>query len=302
MSWPSYLIGRFSGGHVWPVLRGHRGKRQVTPSTLAKYRDCFESWIRPRFGNKDITEISKLAVLELRQAMVDKQLSIARQYSVIMFVKSLLKFCRSTLSITCLDPSEIKLPRRPPPQVEYLSNAEIRSVLDAIDLTHVTGWRLRALIEVFLSTGMRVSEALSLKRQQFDADAKEAEIIGKGKRKRTVFFSQRCRSWVQQYLDRRVDDHPLVFVTTGYPVHPCRREDLSRFFRNLKARIGLTKKLTPHIFRHTFCTTLRNNGADILFSHNSDVVNLINWPALLISPTTTSCFQAARLFLPLNRN
>jgi len=76
-------------------------------------------------------------------------------------------------------------------------------VLDAIDLTHLTGWRLRALIEVFLSTGIRVSEALSLKRQQFDSGAKEAEIIGKGKRKRTVFFSQRCRSWVKQYLDRR---------------------------------------------------------------------------------------------------
>jgi len=70
-------------------------------------------------------------------------------------------------------------------------------------------------------------------------------------------------------LTKEQFEHPLVFVTTGYPVHPCRREDLSRFFRNLKARIGLTKKLTPHIFQHTFCTTLRNNGADI--SHIKDL-------------------------------
>src|SRR5260370_20815174 len=193
-----------------PYLNFCQSERQVAPSTLAKYRDCFESWIRPTFGKKEVSEISRLAVLELRQAMVDKQLSVARQYSVIMFLKSLLKFCRSTLSIACLDPSEIKLPRRPSPQVEYLTNGEIRRVLDAIDMTHVTGWRLRALIEVFLSTGMRVSEALSLKRQQFDSGAKEAEIIGKGKRKRTAFSSQRHRSWVQHYLDRRVADHPAV--------------------------------------------------------------------------------------------
>lgn len=58
-----------------------------------------------------------------------------------------------------------------------------------------------------------------------------------------------------------VDQH--VFVTTGYPVRPLAREDVSRFFQLLKQKAGLTKKFTPHVLRHTFCTTLRNNGADI---------------------------------------
>ena len=145
-----------------------------------------------------------------------------------------------------------------------LTNGEIQQVLDAIKTETFTGLRLRALIEVLLSTGMRISEALSLKRMQFDAGRTEAEIVGKGKKRRTIFFTQRCRLWVQEYLNRRIDDHPNVFVTTGYPVRPLGpREDISRFFQNLKTKAGLGKKFTPHILRHTFCTILRNNGADI---------------------------------------
>jgi integrase/recombinase XerD len=246
-----------------PFLSFCESERHVAPSTLAKYRDCFQSWIQPTFGNKDVSEISRIAVLELRQAMVDQHLSVARQYSVIMLLKTFLKFCRSTLGLSCLDPSEVKLPKRPLPQVEYLTNPEIQRVLDSIDTHRITGLRLRVLIEVLLSTGMRISEALSLRREQFDADKSEAEVIGKGRRRRTVFFTQRCRLWVQEYLRHRIDLDPRVFVTTGYPVRPLAREDVSRFFQLLKKRAGLSKKFTPHILRHTFCTTLRNNGADI---------------------------------------
>jgi len=246
-----------------PFLSFCEAERHVAGSTLAKYRDCYESWIGPTFGNMEVSDITRLGVLELRQAMVDRNLSVARQYSVIMFLKSFLKFCGRTLGVSCLDPAEIKLPKRPAPNVEYLTNGEIQRVLDAIKVDTFTGLRLRALVEVLLSTGMRISEALSLKRLQFDAGKTEAEIIGKGKRKRTIFFTQRCRLWVQEYLNRRVDDDPAVFVTTGYPVRQLKREDISRFFQNLKLRAGLTKKFTPHVLRHTFCTILRNNGADI---------------------------------------
>ena len=87
-------------------------------------------------------------------------------------------------TLSCLDPAEIKLPKRPAPEVEYLTNGEIQRVLDAIK------------VDTF--TGMRISEALSLKRLQFDDGKSEAEIIGKGKWRRTIFFTQRCRLWVQE--------------------------------------------------------------------------------------------------------
>lgn len=87
--------------------------------------------------------------------MMDRQLSVA-QYSIVMCLKSFLKFCRSVLAVTCLDPSELQLPKRRAPNVEFLTNEEIQKVLDAINVSTFTGVRLRALVELLLATGMRI--------------------------------------------------------------------------------------------------------------------------------------------------
>jgi integrase/recombinase XerD len=248
-----------------PYISFCRVERHSESSTIDKYRECFRVWILPWLGNRELVELNRLEILRLRQAMDNRELSVARQYSIIMCLKSLLKFCRSTLRIPCLDPAEIALPKREVPHVEYLDNDEIQRVLDAINVHTFAGIRLRALAELLLATGMRISEALALLRAPFEADQCEVDIVGKGKRRRAVFFSARCKFWIKHYLRRRIDDDPALFVTTGFPVRKFRREDAHRFFANLRRKAGLTKRLTPHVLRHTFCTNLRNNGADISF-------------------------------------
>lgn len=61
-----------------------RAERHASPSTVAKYRDCYRAWLAPMFGLKDQSSIDRLQVLKLREQMMDKQLSVSRQYSVIM--------------------------------------------------------------------------------------------------------------------------------------------------------------------------------------------------------------------------
>ncbi len=240
-----------------------RAERHVSSGTLAKYTDCYTSWLAPWLGQLEVENINRLQILDMRQAMVDRPLSIDRQYSVIMCLKGLLKFSRTSLKLNCLDPAEIKAPKRKAPDVQYLNNEEIQRMLNAINTVSFTGIRLRALVELLLSTGMRISEALSLKREPFDMDHTEVEIVGKGKLKRDVFFTDRCRYWIKQYLNKRVDDSPYLFVTTGYVPKKLAKEDLSRFFAALRKKAGINKKLTPHMLRHTFCTNLLHNGADI---------------------------------------
>ncbi len=254
---------------VWeafePFINYCRDERQNEPSTIDKYRDCFRVWILPWLGNREITELNQMEILRLRGAMVKRGLSAARQYSVIVCLKGLLKVSRTVFDISCIDPAQITLPKREAPDVEYLNNEEVQRTLNAININTFAGIRLRSLAELLLDTGLRISEALSLAREPFDNDQTDFEVVGKGKRRRTVFISARSRFWVKEYLKRRIDNDPALFVTTGYPVQRCRREDLHRFFSNLRAKVGLTKRLTPHILRHTFCTNLRNNGADISF-------------------------------------
>jgi integrase/recombinase XerD len=233
--------------------------------TVWKYGECFQSWITPVLGNYELEVLTALDVMSLKKAMVNKGLSPSRQYSVIIVLKTFLRFCIDVLKIKALDPKEIKLPDRGKPHVVVLTKEEIQKMLLSISTYTFSGARLRALIEVLLATGMRISEGLSLERKTFDVGADHTEIVGKGKKYREVFFNSRCHSWVQHYLNKRLDNHPALFVTTGHNPNRLCREDISRFFIQLRARAGLDKKVTPHVLRHTYCTTLLNNGADIMF-------------------------------------
>lgn len=246
-----------------PFLLYCRVERQYSEESQAKIKECFQSWLLPAFGSRELISIKAVDILAFRQAMAARNLSIARQYGLLMTLKLFLKFCRSVLEIDCFDPANIKLPRRKIPKVEYLTNAEIVAMRENIDISRVLGVRTRALFEALLATGMRISEVLSLNRDSIDFQAKDATIVGKGSKTRTVFFTDDSLQWIRKYLALRRDNHLALFVTSGIPPRRLRRGDIPQFFKVPARLAGIEKQVTPHLLRHTFCTNLRNNGADI---------------------------------------
>jgi site-specific recombinase XerD len=248
---------------VEPFLLYCRVERQYAEETQSKIKESFRSWLLRHFGSLKLSDIKPMNVLSFRQAMAAKNLSIARQYGLLMILKLFLKFCRTVLEINCLDPSSIRLPRRKTPQVEYLTNAEIEAMRESIDSSRALGVRTRAIFETLLASGMRISELLSLNRDSIDPATKEAIITGKGSRMRTVFFTDESLKWIQRYLSFRKDNRPALFVTYGEKPMRLRRGDIPRFFETAAKLAGIEKRVTPHLLRHTFCTNLRNNGADI---------------------------------------
>jgi integrase/recombinase XerD len=246
-----------------PFLIHCQVERQYSDESLAKIRECLRSWLLPQFGGLAVNRLRALHVLAFREAMSRRELSTARQYSLLMTLKLFLKFCRTVLEIECLDPASIRLPRRPTPKVEYLTNSEIQALRGCIDTARVSGLRMRALFETLLGTGMRISEALSLNRDSIDSSANSTVIVGKGGKSRTIFFSDEVLHWVGRYVQRRTDLNPALFVTYGGSPKRLSRGDVPRFLRALAREAGIHKHVTPHLLRHTFCTNLRNNGADI---------------------------------------
>jgi integrase/recombinase XerD len=216
-------------------------------------------------GERELVEIGLMDVLEFRRKMMERRLSVSRQYSLLVVLKLFFRFCRVVLKFETIDPAELKLPKRPYRRVEFLTAPEIQKLICAIPTHTFTGMRLRALVEVLLTTGLRISEALSLNRASIDRQNHEAEIIGKGNRPRTVFFSQGCLAWIDRYLAFRRDTCPALFITTGRVPRRLGRADMSKAFKRLRRLSGITKRLTPHMLRHTFCTSLLHNGADIMF-------------------------------------
>jgi integrase/recombinase XerD len=145
----------------------------------------------------------------------------------------------------------------------FLTKEEIEAFLGTIDIFQMKDLRFRAVVETILGTGMRISEVLSLNRKDLNWKKKEAKIIGKGNKERTVFFTDRALGWIRRYLEKRHDLCEAVFVTN---VDPRRLTpgDMWRFFKRHREKAKISKKLTPHILRHTVATNLVFNGCPIV--------------------------------------
>jgi site-specific recombinase XerD len=117
------------------------------------------------------------------------------------------------------------------------------------------------------STGLRVSELCSLTRD-LDLRADEFSIRGKGEKVRVVFLSKEAKDAIKGYLDKRKDMDDALFVQYGKNAKS--KKDLrltprsvERIIKHYAIKAGITKKVTPHIIRHSFATDLLQNGADI---------------------------------------
>ena len=124
---------------------------------------------------------------------------------------------------------------------------------------------MRTLMELLLATGMRISECLSINRNDIDWEHKEIEIIGKGNKPRTVFFTDRAAEWVRKYLERRHDNGDPLFLSFSRKRRRLTQYDMTKMFRHYVHLSGVRKRVTPHILRHTMATTMLHNGCDIAF-------------------------------------
>ena len=239
-----------------------RYELNFSPQTILKYQDSLRCFIRDA-GDKAVEEYEVQEFVRLKRLMMERGVSEARIASVVYAVRSFLMYCRNFLNLEVLNPKQIRPPKRFRREVVFLTKEEIEAFIGTINVELWNGLRFRALVEVLLGTGMRIGEALSLNRRMINWEKREAKVIGKGNKERTVFFTQRSLDWLTKYLEKRNDTHEAIFVTRK-PVNRLSRDDVWRFFDRHRKLAKIYKKLTPHILRHTVATNLVFNGCPIV--------------------------------------
>ncbi len=158
-----------------------------------------------------------------------------------------------------------KLGRKLPDTLDY---PEILKLLDAIDMSTPEGARNRAMLEVLYSSGLRVSELVELRMGNVYFDIGFLRVIGKGNKERLVPCGKDALKFLKSYIE---DVRIHVPVQKGFESHVFlnrRGKKLTRVFvfmviKDLAARIGLKKSISPHTFRHSFATHLIEGGADL---------------------------------------
>ena len=156
---------------------------------------------------------------------------------------------------------------------EYLTKAEIGRLIKAAK-SNRHGLRDSTMILIGYIHGLRVSELIGLDRVHVNLDKSEFSVRGKGSKLRIVFISETAKEALGQYLGKRADVDPALFVS--YPKQGlvnrvnAKRESMrltarsvQRLVKYYATKAGILKNVHPHTLRHSFATDLLVNGADI---------------------------------------
>jgi site-specific recombinase XerD len=209
---------------------------------------------------------------QLASRSVNRMLSVLRSY---------LKYLIEMDYKVPVPPEAIKLVKteRKHPQVAELN--ELIRLIEApshLETDKLVNLRNRAMLEVLFSTGMRISELVSLNRNQIDGTGR-IFIMGKGKKERFVYLTQRAQYYLDQYLVVRNDNFPALFIPySGRNVNNLRKRISTNYLQEkikwYRDKLRINVPTSAHSLRHGFATYLAEEGASpaaiqILLGHES---------------------------------
>ena len=166
----------------------------------------------------------------------------------------------NTIGEKALSPDVVVLAKTGMRDLDLITGNELKRMFECAEGDTLQDLRNTAILHTLFSTGLRVSELVSLKRD-VDFTTRELSIRGKGEKVRVIFFSEECIDSIKNYLKKREDMSEHLFSGRGDNALTTRT--VERIIYKLAREAGIAKQVTPHIIRHMFATTLLINGADI---------------------------------------
>ncbi len=265
------LIGEFL-----EYLEVERNCSKLTIRDYRHYLDVFKDWFSSTQSGKSIENLNLSIIRKYRvflsNRVDEKGLSLKRvtQNYYIIALRSFLRYLIKNDHET-LEPSKIDLPKTESRSLKFLDKDQVDRLVISIDTDSIEGKRDRAILELLFSTGLRVSELISLNRDKINLERREFGIIGKGGRARVVFISDRAAKWLSEYLHTREDIYnPLFIRYSGREIPENRGEKMRLTARSIERIVKkyvraarLPVDATVHTLRHSFATDLLTNGADL---------------------------------------
>jgi site-specific recombinase XerD len=198
------------------------------------------------------------------------ELQKATQNYHLIALRSFLKYCAKR-NIPALTADKIELARTTRKQVTFLAKDELDRLFAEPKLDTLPGLRDRAILELLFSSGLRVSELVSLDRDHINLKRREFMVRGKGQKDRPIFISDAAAHWLSQYIEKRTDTTRPLFVRysgrkavdTSGNFHRLTARSVQRMVSRYALLAGITKHVSPHTLRHSFATDLLMNGADL---------------------------------------
>lgn len=257
-----------------------KGLSSNTQRNYYQYLSLFVKWLKNenlldlkphQLSAKHIWDYRLFLARGHKTARGDNLTKKSQNYYLIA-LRALLSFLAER-DIESLPSSKIKLAKQKDEEtLSFLEVTDIEKILDIPDVSTPKGLRDRTILELFFSSGMRISELTALNQDQLTMlkDKRtdrtyELSIVGKGKHIRTIFISPRAAEWIRKYLKKRHDvDKPLFTnLTKNGASKRLTPRAIQMMIKRCATMAGISKKVTPHTLRHTYATDLLDHGADL---------------------------------------
>jgi site-specific recombinase XerD len=244
------------------------------------YLNFFQEWILTSNKVKDfeVEKINEDAIRNFRLFLSHQyknpfkgNLKRQTQNYFLVALRSFFKYLiREKLQV--LSPEMIELGKSRDRNIKFLLPEELQKLFEVVETKELRGLRDRTILEVLFSTGLRVSELVSLNREQVNIDSGEFGVIGKGGKARVVFLSKHAKDWLTQYLNKRNDPYRPLFIRYSGPKSKEGLTDeksrltarsVERMIDKYRKKAGILFRIGPHVLRHSYATDLLSHGADL---------------------------------------
>jgi len=256
-------------------------ERNVSPLTIRNYKHYlsrFSQWCQSFSPIAPTIKILNFPTIQnymsYLSSLKDEQGKSLKNVTKSFHLIALRSFAKYLLRIgyDVILPEKIVLYSSEERNIAYLKTNELEKLLAQPDISALAGLRDKVILEVIFSTGLRVSELVSLNRNNINLKNGELNIVGRGGRKRMVFISPLAKKWIWRYFNKREDNLNPAFIryagkkpklNDGGESLRLTVRSIQRIVEKYVKKARLPIKLTPHGLRHSFATDLLSAGADL---------------------------------------
>ncbi|UPO90105.1 tyrosine-type recombinase/integrase [Niallia sp. Man26] len=240
---------------AWQLYNADKQIQGYSSQTLKAYKVQSTLFIK-YLGDIPIQDV-KTESIKLYLGEVASDLKASSLCHRIRFIKSLFKWAQEEKYITFNPGTAIKEPKLESKIPKFLTEEEIELLREAC----LSPFE-KALFEFMYSTGCRIGEIVSLDQSSINFSEQSVIVYGKGKKEREVYFNTRCSIWLKRYINNRTDNEKALFVTIRAP-HRMGIAQMRYVIKQISRRAKINKCIHPHQLRHSYATTLINNGAPL---------------------------------------